>query len=343
MTEANLINLLDAIISDNQSFLGVINIYGNLLGNILIPQSLVSSLLGSPSSPDPVTASPATVDSSNNLSINNQVTLAAQSGDAAVTNNNTGGNATSGNASTNLNIYNFTNSDIVGGNLLLVFVNVSGNWVGLLLNEPAGSTSAALGGQIQQYVSQIPTAITSTNTESINNLVNLSSTTGNATVSYNRVGGNATTGNATADANIVNIIGSDINLTGWLGILIINVFGSWTGNLGILPTTSSVVTPTSSTPVTSGSAQNSSDMIIYVFYPNNTGPASSVTSVAPVISNSNNPPSIHNLAITPDSVSTHGIKNSNNNDIIGIIGVVIGAALISLDRLITFRQHKKLI
>jgi hypothetical protein len=342
-TEANLINLLDAILADNQSYLGVINIYGNLTGNILIPQALISGLLGSPTTADTVTDSPAVIDSSNNLSINNQVTLTAQSGDATVSNNVIGGNATSGNATTDLNIYNLTNSEIVGGNLLLVFVNVSGTWTGLLLNEPAGSTTAALGGQIQQYISLIPATITSTNTETINNIVNLSSLSGNASVSYNAIGGNASSGNATADANIVNIIGSDINLSGWLGVLIINVFGSWSGNLGILPTPEPVVTPSSSTTTTSIASQKSSNVIIYLFFQGGTGAGSNVTSSVAVTSVPSPQAPIQNLAITPVSASSHGIKNSNNNDLIGIIGVVLGVALISLDRLVSYRQNKNIV
>jgi hypothetical protein len=231
-TEADIINLIEALISDKQSFLGVININGTLNGNIQLPAGLIDSLLKQAQSGSGSTIS-GDVTETNNIAVNNNVSLAATTGDATVSGNGNGGDATSGNATTKLNIYNLVNSQIVGGNVLLVFVNVMGNWYGLLMNAPAGTTAAALGGGIKQDTSVPASQVVATNNETINNNVTLTSKTGNATVSDNRIGGNATSGNATAVADIVNILGSQINLSGWLGILIINVFGTWNGSLTV--------------------------------------------------------------------------------------------------------------
>jgi hypothetical protein len=233
-TEADIINLIEALISDKQSFLGVVNVNGNLNGNLLLPAGVIDSLL----TPTQGTAAGNTT-ATNNINVNNQVNLTAASGTAAVTGNGVGGNATSGDATTILNTCNLINSNIVGGNVLLVFVNVMGNWYGLLLNAPAGTTNAALGGGISQDVSVPASQLTAINNETINNTVNLTSITGNATVMNNGIGGNATTGHASVVADIVNILGSQINLSGWLGVLVINVYGTWNGNLAIqtAPTT----------------------------------------------------------------------------------------------------------
>ncbi len=233
-TEADIINLIESLISDKKSFLGVVNINGTLNGNIELPANLIDSLLsrsggGSSSNPSVIAA--------NNISVNNNVSLTAATGNASVTDNGRGGNAASGDATTKLNIYNLINSQIVGGNVLLVFVNVMGNWYGLLMNAPAGTTSAALGGGIHQDTSVPASQVLATNNETINNNVTLTSTTGNALVSNNGRGGNATTGNATAVADIVNILGAQIDLSGWLGILVINVFGTWNGSLTLAPPT----------------------------------------------------------------------------------------------------------
>jgi hypothetical protein len=232
-TEADIINTIQDLVSSQGAFLGVININGNLNGNIELPESVVNALL-TPTQTGDTAAGNATA--TNNFNINNNVTLTAISGTAAVTNNGTGGNATSGNASTVLNTCNLINSQIVGGNLLLVFVNVMGHWYGALLGEPTGSTSAEIGGGITQDTVSPTSQTTATNTSTINNTVDLTSITGSATVANNGVGGNATTGTATAIADITNILGSQINLSGWLGILIINVFGTWNGSLAIQPT-----------------------------------------------------------------------------------------------------------
>lgn len=232
---ANIVNLINDAIAANKSFLGVINIYGNLTGNILVPSQFLNSLL--PSS-DASSSAPATnTNINNNQSIDNEVTATATSGNATVSNNGTAGNATSGNASTNVNIFNLANDTIVGSNVLLVFVNVLGTWVGLLMNAPAGTTSAAFGGGItQDSTSRATPGVTDatvTNNEIINNNVSVAAATGDATVAGNDVAGNATTGNASASVNLLNILGSQFSLANWFGVLFINVFGSWHGNFEV--------------------------------------------------------------------------------------------------------------
>ena len=226
--DANLINVIDSAITDQQSFLGIINIIGNLTGNIVLPQNLINALSIPTTATD--NGSGAT-QLTNNFLINNNVTLLAQSGQAAVVSNGNSGNATSGNTTTNLELYNLINSQINGGNLLLVFVNVLGSWTGFLLSEPAGTDSAAVGSGIQEISPSMPAPMSSTASETINNYLYLDASSGNALDAYNTLGGNAASGNATSSADIVNILGDQVNLSGWLGVLIINVFGSWNGSL----------------------------------------------------------------------------------------------------------------
>src|SRR5581483_3509779 len=88
------------------------------------------------------------------------------------------------------------------------------------------------------------TLASSTN-EVINNNINATATTGDATVADNIMGGNATSGNATVSVNLLNILNSDISLTGWFGVLFINVFGNWSGDFGVItPAVTTVVTST---------------------------------------------------------------------------------------------------
>lgn len=329
-TEANIINLIDSMISDNQSFLGIVNIYGDLDGNILIPQQLVDELLDDPSLASSLVPGSATVDQTNNTDINNQITLAAQSGDATESDNHDSGNATTGTATTNLNVDNLVGNQIVGGNAFLVLVNVLGTWEGLILNEAPGSTSALLGGQITGYAATPGSAtINNTNTTTINNIINVSSISGNATVSGNRFGGNATTGNATSSVNLVNIVNSDIDLSGWLGILIINVFGTWDGNLGIqmspaTVTTASAVVPPASTPTPKAK------VFVYAFYPTQqSGPVSlslaSDVTTTPIFTN--------HLSPASDKTVSDNIKgNSFNYELIIGLSLLLSIVTFYLTR-----------
>jgi hypothetical protein len=248
---ANVVNLIDSAISGGNSFVGVININGNLNGDILIPPDLVNQLVASnvptvsidttgPNSNNTITSNDnsnkTNITNTNNEGITNNVNATAASGQATVSNNTTAGNATSGNASTNVTAFNLTGSTVIGTNDLLVFVNVLGSWVGMIVNAPAGATAAELGGGITtdtQNGSNNNTTVNNNNNEKINNNITTSAQSGNADVSSNTSGGNATSGNAKNAVNLLNVEDSNLSLSGFFGLLFINVFGNWNGSFGI--------------------------------------------------------------------------------------------------------------
>ena len=235
----NIVNVINSIIGSGQSFMGTVNIYGNLDGDILMPPDVLDSLLASNATPTLTTTTSSdgktlTANLADNTSVNNNLALNAATGTATVSGNTKAGNATTGQASTNLTLLNLTGRNIIGSDALLVFVNVMGQWVGMIVNAPSGSSAAALGGGITDNTAADGSTTVNTNqNSSINNNVSLSAASGNASVSRNTSAGNATTGNASAGLNILNISMSDLALSNWLGILFINVFGSWNGSFGI--------------------------------------------------------------------------------------------------------------
>jgi hypothetical protein len=249
---ANVVNLMNSAITAGNSFIGTININGDLDGNILIPANFVNELLAdnvptvnisAPSSDNTSTttsSSNTNITNTNNEGINNNVNATANSGNATVADNSSAGNATSGQATTNLTAFNLTGSNVIGSNDLLVFVNVMGSWVGMIMNAPAGTTAAEIGGGITNDTNTTTNNTTANNTanESINNNINANAQSGSAAVSKNTIAGNATSGNADTAVNLANIEGSTISLNGWFGILFINVFGTWDGSFGVNPTAS---------------------------------------------------------------------------------------------------------
>ncbi len=252
-TIVNLINMINSAIAAGQSFVGTINIYGNLNGNILIPQSVIDQLLASNAAGG---TGNSTSSLNNNESITNNVNANATSGAATVSDNNIGGNATSGDAKTNVTIMNLTGSSIVGKNVLLVFVNVLGQWVGMILNAPAGATSAEFGGGITSATPSTGSGVVEANANlSITNNVDASAASGDATVSNNWVGGNAKSGDASTAVNILNVENSELSLANWFGVLFINVFGTWNSNFGIQPT----VVPTAPSSGTGDDAPTTAD------------------------------------------------------------------------------------
>lgn len=232
-TVANLVNLINSVIAANKSFIGTINIHGSLNGDILISPEFIPQLIASNGgSIDSSVENNLNANLNNNSNIINNISLAANSGNATVADNMHGGNATTGTGQTNLTVLNLTGHDVIAKNSILVFVNVMGTWVGVIAEAPAGSTAAALGNGITSNVVNNQ-ALNVNNNSSITNNLTLNSQSGDANVLNNMYGGNATSGNATASANILNIDTSTFSLTDWFGVLFINVFGEWVGSFGV--------------------------------------------------------------------------------------------------------------
>lgn len=251
---ANVVNLINSAITGGRSFLGVVNINGNLNGNILLPPNFIDQLVASnvptvnvnigntgPSSNNTVNSTGSNntnVTNTNNQGITNNIQTTAASGNANVSQNTTAGNATTGSASNSITAFNLTGSNVIGSNDLLVFVNVMGKWVGMIVNAP-GATAAELGSGITTNTSNAgnnsnnTTNVTNTTNQKITNNINLAAQSGDATVTQNTKAGNATTGNANTAVNLLNIQNSSFSLANWFGILFINVFGTWNGNFGI--------------------------------------------------------------------------------------------------------------
>lgn len=342
--DAELLNLINSSITDEQSFVDVINILGNLDGNIYIPPGLVNSLSDPSATPS---SSALTSNEIDNYIINNQVNLTAQSGNATVTNDNSGGNATTGNASTDLQLFNLINSELTGGNALLVLVNVNGTWTGSLLGSPAGTTSALFASSLQNDTNTsaaTPSSDNSSTTETINNDLSISAISGNATVAHNRVGGNATTGNAQANADIINILGDQINLSGWLGILIINVFGNWNGSLMVTPvsTTANVTTNTVSPSSSSANggiitlkAQGLAAVIYNVLPSSGVSSSPQVNTASAVLSDS----AVNTHPLLTLSKANRPLSRSSINLLTPLL-FALALGLVVIDQIITFQRRK---
>lgn len=238
---ANVINMINSMIQSGQSFIGSLNIHGDLNGDILLPQSIMDILLGNGTGANNSIANAGntnvSVDSTSDYSITNNTDLGATTGNAGAEYNTTVGNLSTGNAETNVNEMNLIGQNVQNSHGLLVFVNVLGTWVGMLFGAPG--TSAISAGNGTNSSNNI-TNSTNTNADinyeqnfSITNNLNLNATSGDATANANTTVGNVSSGNATSSANILNMINSTMNFTDWFGVLFINVFGSWDGSFGV--------------------------------------------------------------------------------------------------------------
>lgn len=366
---ANVMNVLNSIIAAQKSFLGTINIYGSLDGDIIFPPGYLETLLHDNKQDSNQTTSDLNnlaVNTTNNSSINNQITTTATSGKALIDGNTIGGSAKTGNANTQVTLLNLTGREVVGKDTILVFVNVLGKWVGLLMNAPSGSTSAAIGSSVSRNdVARSNMEVETVNNSTINNDISVASASGDATVSGNTKAGGAMTGNATASVNVVNMASSVFNLSDWFGILFINVFGSWNGSFGI--DTSAGNLPTIAIP----SAQNSTaqNIKVFQFIPNNSGTSKTFRAVnaSYYLSNYSNQPNSDNNthAIIVNNSSSSDGSSDNGQGILGsktitdsgnptagiqrsmtlpILGFILGSMILGSEQASTrLKKHREII
>lgn len=235
-TLANVMNLINSSIAANKSFIGVINVLGDLEGDVLLPADITKQLTAANIPSTTLSLPSYSVDTNTTSTINNNILATANSGNATVSNNTQAGDATTGSARTNVTVFNLTGQQIIGSNALLVFVNVLGQWVGFITNTPAGSTTALLGatasGSSVTPASSPSYSLDADSKYYIDNKIDVAATSGNATVRDNTTAGNAKTGSALAGVNVMNITNSNLSFGGWFGALFINIFGNWHGSFG---------------------------------------------------------------------------------------------------------------
>lgn len=350
----NLMNLINSTVAAGKSFVGTININGDLNGDILLPQGFIDQLIASTGPGSNNVANTNLTDNStttNNVteSVANNITSSAQSGDANVTGNSSAGNATTGNAGTNVTLLNLTGSNTIGKNNLLVFVNVLGHWVGMIVNAPTGSTAASLGGGITSTGPNSDNTLGTNVTDNSNttnnanlgitNNINVHAQSGDATVTNNTSGGNATTGNAQTAVNILNMEGSNLDLSNWFGVLFINVFGMWNGSFGVNTSAGDPVNiPDPSVPTNNSVQANTQEGQINTFkkFANFVASSGTTTSTADV--NSSVLGSATTVAKQAPSVLPTLDSGAHPSYLLPAVGITIAVVMLAGERIVAIRK-----
>ena len=267
----NLINFFNNVmLGSGELLLGVVNIFGSLSGDIVLsglngPGGTSGSGLnigsannttGSGSSND----AESSVSNNTNLSVDNfadvlnNVTLDANTGENTAEKNTGSGSINSGNTDVNLNLANIANNTVAGGggDIWMVLVNNLGTWTGQLFDttgtggayspfftfslNPDGTMSAqnqntgADSSNNGQTSVEDETDISIVNSGTLTNNVMIDANTGNNSASKNTGSGSIATGDANISANIINIL-NNVFLGGRFAITIVNIFGTFTGDI----------------------------------------------------------------------------------------------------------------
>lgn len=261
---ANVINFSNTNIVGSRFIIGIINIWGNFTGNIILPskEDIAQNLTinnngGAQSTQGAETASSNSsggglqLENQNQVSTNDQVGTLANSG----RNESTGsGNTTStGNATAKSNIFSLLNTNITASDWLFLLINNLGLFNGKILSWQDAGSNNTLTDQSTTYSSQTGTGGTSAqgaslgnpqagegdinsggstirnqNAANVENNINAVADTGG-----NKLNGTSTdlkTGDAKALANLLNIVNTNILGSNWLFNLV-NIMGRMNGNI----------------------------------------------------------------------------------------------------------------
>ncbi len=227
----NLLNFINSNFAGSTLQFVVFNIFGNLNGNIVLPDNFGAA--AGPSSAKASEGEQSQVSQENNANIQNSVEATSNTG----ANSTGGGSITTGNATTAVNVLNFANFNILGGNFAGLIINNLGEWNGQFLGWGANGPSGPVFGLTSFDFGYFGGGSTGfdcgcigknqSNLATVENRVFATSNTGGNTTG----GGSITTGRAFSAVNIFNFVNANIiNAKGFFGI--INIFGTLNGDIG---------------------------------------------------------------------------------------------------------------
>lgn len=230
---ANVTNIANSNIIDANYMVLTFSNFGDLLGDIVLPgKYLLEKLFQNISG----TSAPVSLNTNNQVTIENNIAVNANTGDNTTVGSSTG--IITGNATTYSNVYNQTNTNAINADSFTMLFRVSGDWDGQVYGLPDGLSWQRTASGI--LISNAPdfgqtaasTELTSadiTNAATINNAVSVSANTGSNQVDGN-LEGYVETGTAYAAANVTNIANTNILGRNW-SLLIFDIFGNWQGNI----------------------------------------------------------------------------------------------------------------
>ena len=268
---ANVLNFLNSNLFAANALVGIVNIYGDLIGDIILPDMTITEPqspvfetfessntntgAGSDNLADSSSDTRIEFENLNEAMIKNDVDVTAQTGANDASYNTGGGYIETGNADVKENMVNVANvNQTNGGSWWLVLVNRLGEWVGVIMGDPdsdgvASSDQSVSGTETDQGISASNAqtgaesensavsetnkdlSVTNTNTAYVSNDVDITAVTGENQASYNTGHGTIKTGDVLVGTNLLNFLNYNFIGTNWL-VGIINVFGNWTGNVG---------------------------------------------------------------------------------------------------------------
>ncbi|KKT94207.1 MAG: hypothetical protein UW94_C0001G0056 [Parcubacteria group bacterium GW2011_GWA2_45_14] len=261
---ATLVNLLNTTVINGGLWLTVADIFGNLNGNIVLPEfgalaaaagfgnlavDAYSNGTGAESDNriDVEVTEEQTTDINNDADINTQVRADAITGQNEAMANTGGGSIVTGDGKVTASNISLANTTVEGGNWGLVVVNALNRWLGFMVGEEGQVRALTQDETLREIAAQ--NSQTGANSDNnidvseesyddtlvnnnavINNEVTAQAITGQNSANKNTGAGNIQTGDANIEVTAINVANTTVK-DGSLFIAVVNVFGDWFGDL----------------------------------------------------------------------------------------------------------------
>jgi hypothetical protein len=220
----SLLNKVNFTVVNSQIHLITINIFGNLNGNIILPN---------PNTSTDCSGCGINTSINNTAEVVNNLSSTADTGDNSII---ASGSATisTGNAQSTINNLNLINTNVLGTNAEILYINNFGTWNGNFIGwgnfDPTAGGASLVFTDFSPNQSGSSSGQTNINNTALvqNNVSSLAFSGGN---SINGGRSSIATGNSFSAISLMNFINTNfINSFGFFGF--INIFGNWTGNIG---------------------------------------------------------------------------------------------------------------
>lgn len=277
----DIVNVNNLNITGSDWFFAVVNIFGILEGDIILPaiddQAFWqdSSEVIEQLAPEASLATEFIVTNSNFADVLNDSKVLANTGKNKIASSSGSNLIRTGNAITKVKALNLVNLNFIGDRWRLTQINLFGDWHGLVHSLPPGYSYFEDDNGTTIYNDSFnddifndayaQLTVANTNNASTTNNVNINANTGTNAILHSESDAEISTGDIYVGSNLLNFINSNFIGNSW-EFSMINVFGDWQGNLAFgqpdLWITESVSNPG---PVRNG------DYVTYTFLFGNSG------------------------------------------------------------------------
>lgn len=237
----NLINVLNSLTGPID--LKVLTVFGNVLSNLLFPDSVATNSDTGANSSNTSTIEAnhnLTATTTNNGTIDNDTNYRLNTGNNSTSFNTKGGTATAGDISAHESVTNIANAPTP----MLWLVNVFGecdcdmsalnsnNYILNVIPQSVTATNDGTGANSSntaEATTNSNTTVNTTNTANVRNNVTVNANTGNNSASMNTGNGTVTSGSVNVASNIVNLLNSTAQAGQHFVLGVINILGNWKG------------------------------------------------------------------------------------------------------------------